>query len=144
MISVGNAEPLPERVAGRVARGLAAFRSQTWAFALGLTAVLLVGNVIADPRFARWSSIPFMLATLAPLALVSMASVPAVIGGGLDLSVGPLLSVANIVMVTVLLPHGLGSAWLSIPIILALGAAVGAVNGALVALLRFPPVIATL
>lgn len=144
MISTGNGSPLAERVAGRVARGLAVFRSQTFAFALALTVVLLVVNVIVDPSFAQWSSIPFTLATLAPLALVSMASVPAVIGGGLDLSVGPLLSLANIVMVTVLLPHGLGSAWLSIPIILALGAAVGAVNGALVALLRFPPVIATL
>jgi ribose transport system permease protein len=131
-------------ISGRVGHALSALRRQTFAFSLGLTVVLLVANVIADSSFARWSSVPLTLATLAPLALVSMASVPAVIGGGLDLSVGPLMSVANIVMVTVLLPHGLGNGWLSIPIILALGAAVGAINGALVSVLRFPPVIATL
>lgn len=121
-----------------------ALRARSYAFALALTIVLLVVNVIVDPSFAQPSSIPFTLATLAPLALVSMATAPGVISGGVDLSLGPLLSVANIVMVTVLLPHGLGSPWLSIPIILGLGAAVGAINGALVALLRFPPVIATL
>jgi ribose transport system permease protein len=131
-------------ISGLALRGLAALRAQTFAFSLGLTVVLLVVNVIADPSFARWGSVPLTLATLAPLALLSMASVPAVIGGGLDLSVGPLMSVANIVMVTVLLPHGLGNGWVSIPIILALGAAVGAINGALVSVLRFPPVIATL
>src|SRR6185312_15419240 len=86
-----------------------ALRARSFAFALALTIVLLVINVIVDPSFAQPSSIPFTLATLAPLALVSMATAPGVISGGVDLSLGPLLSVANIVMVTVLLPHGLGS-----------------------------------
>jgi ribose transport system permease protein len=119
-------------------------RRQSFAFALMLALVLLTVNVIIDPTFADTGTIPATLGALAPFVLVSMASSPAVLSGGIDLSVGPLLSLANVVMVTALLPAGLGSPWLSIPIILALGAFVGAANGMLVTVLRFPPVIATL
>jgi ribose transport system permease protein len=127
-----------------MSRALARLRSRTFAFALVLTLALLVVNLIVDESFAQWGGVPVTLGTLAPLALVSMASTPAIISGGIDLSLGPLLSVCNIMMVAVLLPNGLGSPWLSIPIVLALGAAVGGINGALVTVLRFPPVIATL
>ena len=113
-------------------------------FALALAVALFVSNVIVAPGFIGSGAIAQTLGALAPLALVAMASTPAVLSGGIDLSLGPLLSLANIVMVTVLLPAGLGSPWLSIPIVVGLGAAAGAVNGALITLLRFPPVIATL
>lgn len=129
------------RIAGRV---LTPFRSHTFVFAVALTLVLIIVNLVVDPSFGRWGGVPSTLGTLAPLALVSMASTPAIISGGIDLSLGPLMSVSNIMMVAVLLPHGLGSPWLSIPIIVALGAGVGAVNGILVTVMRFPPVIATL
>lgn len=137
--------PSPRQRALRVANHvLAPLRSHTFVFAIVLTVALIVVNLIVDPSFAQWSGIPSTLGTLAPLALVSMASTPAIISGGIDLSLGPLLSLCNVMMVAVLLPNGLGSPWLSIPIILALGAGVGAINGLLVTVTRFPPVIATL
>jgi ribose transport system permease protein len=53
--------------------------------------------------------------------------------------------VVNVVLVTWLLPaRGLDSAWVDVPILLAVGAGVGLLNGVLVALLRFQPIIATL
>jgi len=75
-----------------------------------------------------------------------MASVPSVLsgGGGLDLSVGPLLGFVNVAVVGLLVPHGLGSAWLGIPLCLLLGALVGALNGALVAYGRLQPIVVTL
>ena len=59
-------------------------------------------------------------------------------------SVGPLTVLCNVLLVHELLPGSLHSVWLAVPILLVLGAAVGAVNGVLVSLLRYQPVIATL
>jgi len=134
---MGEGESMPLRRARR------SVRSKTFLFALALALALLAVNTIVDPTFIS-SGVPSTLGTLAPLALIAMASTPAIVSGGVDLSLGPLLSLANIIMVAILLPNGLGSIWLSVPLTLALGAAVGAINGGLVAVLRFPPVIATL
>jgi ribose transport system permease protein len=132
-----------ERDAIASRRALRSLRSNTFVSALGLALALLIANAVVDPAFVS-SGLPSTLGALAPLALVAMASTPAILSGGIDLSLGPLLSLANVMMVTSLLPNGLGSIWLSVPIVLALGAALGAINGTLIAVLRFPPVIATL
>lgn len=122
-------------------------RRHPQAFAIALAIVLLLANVIAQPRFADLGGIAGTLATFAPFALVAVASMPSIIsgGGGIDISVGPLAIVVNTVLAAWLLPSDvLGSPVVAIPIVLALGALVGLLNGLLVAVLRFQPVIATL
>jgi ribose transport system permease protein len=122
-------------------------RTRPFMFALVLAVVLLVANVIIASSFAKPGNWPVELATLAPFALVAMASTPAIIsgGGGLDISVGPLSIVVNAILVCWLLPHaGIGSPVVAILLLLAFGAAVGAINGVLVAVFRYQPVIATL
>ncbi len=125
-------------------RGL--LHTRPFVFALLLSAGLLAVNVIAQPSFGDPGNWPQQLATLAPFALVAMASTPSILsgGGGLDLSVGPLLVFCNVVLVRGFLPHGIDSAWTAVPLLLAIGAAIGAINGVLVAVLRYQPVIATL
>jgi ribose transport system permease protein len=127
-------------------RLIAAAAERPWAFAAALAIFLLVANEIAQPAFASPSQIAPTLATLAPFALAGMACTPAFLsgGGGIDLSVAPLMGLTNIVLVTKLLGHPAGSPWLAIPILLAIGCAVGAFNGVMIAYLRFPPVITTL
>jgi ribose/xylose/arabinose/galactoside ABC-type transport system permease subunit len=107
---------------------------------------LFVANLIALPSFVGSGQLTPTLGTLAPFAIAGMASTPAFLsgGGGIDLSIAPLMGLINIVLVTQLLGTPLGTPVLAIPILLALGAAVGATNGVLIARLRFPPVIATL
>jgi ribose transport system permease protein len=121
-------------------------RRQPWLFAALLSAALVVANVIAQPAFGRPGNWPAELATLAPLVLLATASTPSILsgGGGLDLSVGPLAVMCNVLLVHSLLAHGIDSAWLDVPILLAVGGAVGTVNGVLVTLGRYRPVIATL
>jgi ribose transport system permease protein len=121
-------------------------RARPFIFALLLSLLLLAANVIAEPTFGDPSNWPQELASFAPLALVAMASTPSIVsgGGGLDLSVGPLLVFCNVLLVHKLLPGSLDSAWTDVPLLLALGAAIGAANGVLVAVLRYQPVIATL
>lgn len=121
------------------------FGSRPFMFAAVLVLALLFTNVIMDSSFVSSSAaLAATLVAMSPLAIVAMASVPSVISGGLDLSIGPLLGLANVLMVGFLLPHGLGDPWISIPIIVTSGAAIGAVNGVLVAYVRLPAVIATL
>ncbi|UGS36163.1 ABC transporter permease [Capillimicrobium parvum] len=122
-------------------------RTRPFMFALVFAVVLCAVNVVAEPSFAEPGNWPAQLATLAPFALIAMASTPSIVsgGGGLDISVGPLSIVVNVVLVSWLLPHaGLGSPVVAILILLAIGAGVGAINGALVAIFRYQPVIATL
>src|SRR4051794_28937586 len=124
-----------------------ALRTRPYMFAVLLAIVLLILNVIADPTFGKPANWPEQLATLAPFAILAMASTPSILsgGGGLDISVGPLAVLTNVILVVWFLPHeGLSSPWLAIPLLLLIGAAIGAINGVLVAVLRFEPVIATL
>src|SRR5262249_42842406 len=86
------------------------------------------------------------LAQLAPFALVAAASTPSIIsgGGGIDISIAPLTGLIGVVYVVELLPNGLGRPIAAIPIALGIGIGVGAINGLMVARLRYPPVVATL
>ena len=125
---------------------LSQLRRQPWGFALLLSLALLAATIAYQPNFAKPSNLPLELATLAPLALAAMASTPSVVsgGGGLDVSVGPLIVLINVIFVSTLLRHGITSGWEDIPILLAIGTAIGVGNGFLVSRLRFQPVIATL
>ena len=121
-------------------------RTRPYAFALVLAVVLLIANIIAQPTFATPSNWPETLAIFAPFAIAALASTPAIMsgGGGIDISIGPLMTVIDMIIVADLLPHGLGSPWIVLPFCLVTGAAVGAINGTLVTVLRFQPVVATL
>jgi ribose transport system permease protein len=121
-------------------------RSRSWAFAFLLCAGLLIANIAAQPKFASPGNWALTLATFAPFAIAAMASTPAILsgGGGIDISIGPSLTLINIIIVADLLPHGLSAPEVVIPVCLGLGALIGAVNGTLVAVFRFQPVVATL
>jgi ribose transport system permease protein len=121
-------------------------RARPYGFALMLFVALLIANIAVQPSFASPSNWAETLGIFAPFAIAALASTPAIMsgGGGIDISIGPLMTVINMVIVADLLPHGLGSPWLVVPLCLVGGAAVGAVNGTLVTVLRFQPVVATL
>ncbi len=121
-------------------------RSRPYAFALVLFALLLIANIAAQPSFASPSNWAETLAIFAPFAIAALASTPAIMsgGGGIDISIGPLMTVIDMIIVAILLPHGLSSPWVVVPFCLVMGAAVGAINGTLVTVLRFQPVVATL
>lgn len=116
-------------------------RTYSFAFALALALALLIANLVAQPNFG-WTE---QLATFAPLGVAAMASTPAIISGrgGFDLTISPLMTFTSALFVTWLVPAGLGGA-VSVPIILAIGAAVGAINGLLIVGLRVPPMVVTL
>lgn len=119
-------------------------RRRPYSLALALVVILLVLNVLAAPQFGHPENWALTLGTFAPFALVGLASTPSVLSGGIDISVGPLMTFINCLFVAVLVPAGLGSIGVSVPIVLAIGAAAGAINGILITVLRLHPVVVTL
>lgn len=117
-------------------------RPYTPAFAL--LAIFLILNLFISPSFLQPAYLPGTLGLLAPILLVALASTPAILSGGIDISLGPLMTFINCLFVTVLVPAGLGAPAISIPIVLVLGAIAGALNGVLVAVVRLQPVVATM
>ena len=126
---------------GLPGRGLA----YAWPAAAAATSLLAL-NIAIDPSFGRPTSWAPILAVATPFMLVAMAEAPAIMSGngGLDLSVGPLAGVVNAALVTLLVPTGFDSPLALVAATLAMGLAAGALNGALVVVLRIPPIIATL
>ncbi|MGI8393256.1 ABC transporter permease [Leucobacter sp. W1038] len=138
--------PTLERSASRVfpsatgAERLRLFlRARPAAFATALAAIMLVVNVVMQPNFGPVQQ----FAAFAPLALASMATAAAVIGGGIDLSISAQMTLSSILLVGYLTPAGLGG-YVAIPILLVIGAIIGGLNGLLAVGLRLPPIVASL
>jgi ribose transport system permease protein len=128
-----------------MSRYLSVLRARPYAFVLVLVVALVMANAVIRPAFLAPTEWPALLGTLAPFAILGVASTPPVLGGGgVDLSVGPLATVVNCLLISVLMPHGLGGPFVAIPLLLLLGIAVGVINGVLVAVVRLDPVVATL
>lgn len=109
--------------------------------ALVMAVALLAVNLWLQPEF-KWSQ---QLLIFAPFAIVAMASTfaPMVGGGGIDLSISPVMTFTSAVYVIWLAPNGLGGL-IAIPIVLLAGIAIGLINGLIVTQLRISPIIATL
>ncbi len=105
--------------------------------------VFLMATVAIHPRFDSFDAQSLAMAAL-PLACAAAAQAIVVISGGIDLSIGSVMAVANVLAARTMNEASFGqSLWLALAI-LAAGAAIGAVNGLLVIVSRVPDVIVTL
>jgi len=79
-----------------------------------------------------------------PLIVLAVGQTIVIIGGGIDLSVGAIVSMANAILVTLILPDA-GPGEIAIGILAAVGAglAAGVFNGLCVAYLRLQPIVTT-
>jgi ribose transport system permease protein len=133
------AATISDRLISPIARIM---RAYSFAFALVLSVGLLIANLLTT---SGGFGLTDQLANFAPMAIAGMASTPAIIsgGGGFDLTISPLITLANAVFVAWLVPHSLGGI-VAVPIVLLVGAAIGFTNGMLIIGLRVQPVVATL
>jgi ribose transport system permease protein len=141
---MGHSSGLRQR--GRLAGVLHLARERVSTFAIVLFCVLLLINLAKLPSFLSASNIPSTLANAAPFVLAAMAATPAMLsgGGGVDVSVGPLMGLINAFLIVTLASNGLAGAVAAIPILLAVGLGVGLINGLLVTVVRLQPIVATL
>jgi ribose transport system permease protein len=114
--------------------------------ALGMPALLAAA--IALTRIVHPDFGPFEIQTLAlgalPLALAAAAQAIVVISGGIDLSIGSLIAVANVLSASLMQRASLGESLAISLLVLIAGAGQGLMNGLVVAATRIPDVVATL
>jgi ribose transport system permease protein len=112
----------------------------------GMPALLiafLAATVVIHPNFDSFDAQSLAMAAL-PLAFAAAAQALIVISGGIDLSIGSVMAVSNVLAARTMEYAGFGQALGLAVAILCAGALVGAINGLLVVASRVPDVIVTL
>src|SRR6201987_766826 len=115
--------------------------------AIGVLAIAIVIFELVNPKPFSYFDVSTVTGTAGGLALAGIGETIVVIAGGLDLSVGAIISLVNVLLVELvgqsklpLLPYTIVATLLS----LGVGGLVGAVNGFLVGYLRMQSIVVTL
>jgi ribose transport system permease protein len=123
--------------------GLAA-RRNAWTLGLvGFLALLLVYTKLIQPRYGV-TGIQGLAISVLPLALAAVAQAIVVIAGGIDLSIGSMMALINVVAAVLMNGQSEEFGVAVVLGVLLLGVALGAVNGSLVVLTRVPDIVVTL
>ena len=133
------AEPLPERMSWRD-RLSRAMGGDAWT--IGLTVVfvaLYAATLLLRPNYGLEA---LAIASL-PVAFAAAGQAIVVISGGIDLSIGSVIALTNVISAVLLL----NAPELSVPVVLLvllIGIVIGAINGFLVVISRVPDIVVTL
>ncbi|MBN1672699.1 MAG: ABC transporter permease [Kiritimatiellae bacterium] len=121
------------------------WRRHPWVISLAVLLTLVAVNASLQPNFFKGSVLESNFRTFVPLLLVAIGQTYVILGGGIDLSIGFIISLVNVATVQLITLSG-GSAPLVVLAMLAgllIGAAAGLVNGVCVAWFRLQPIITT-
>ncbi|MDO5657709.1 MAG: ABC transporter permease [Paracoccus sp. (in: a-proteobacteria)] len=105
--------------------------------------VLLIGFSLASPQFMQVSNMMSILQATSVNGVLAIAATLVIITGGIDLSVGTLMTFCAVIA-------GVLLTWAGLPLLIGVagaimaGAFVGLISGTLVAKMKIPPFIATL
>jgi ribose transport system permease protein len=132
------------------ARGRAAdsvigwLRRNTWTLGLlGFLALLLAFTKLIQPSYGV-TGIQGLAISMLPLALAATAQAVVVISGGIDLSIGSMMALTNVVAATQMMGRSDDVAVVVVVGVLLLGLVLGAINGGLVVVSRVPDIVVTL
>jgi len=103
----------------------------------------ILATAVIHPNFGSFDLQSLALGAL-PLAMAAAAQAIVVISGGIDLSVGSQIAVANVLSASLMQQATFKESLLIAIVILVVGAIVGALNGIVTALSRIPDVVVTL
>jgi ribose transport system permease protein len=107
-----------------------------------LLLVLMLGvNALIQPSFLTYGNLTSLFQVGLPLVLASAAQAVAVLSGGIDLSVGGILSLVDVLIVVGQAWHGF---WVAVGVALAAATFLGLVNGVVVTYGGVQPLVATL
>lgn len=108
-------------------------------------AVLVAVNTFLQPSFVQPSVLQSNLTTFLPLILVAIGQTYVILAGDIDLSVGSIVALANVVTVSVIAALGgtTGAVFAGMAAGAAVGLLCGLVNGLFISGLRFQPIVTT-
>ena len=108
-----------------------------------LFAAAMAATVAIHPDFGSFEVQSLALGAL-PLALAAAAQAIVIISGGIDLSIGSMIAVSNVLSASLMQHATFGQSLALSLLVLAAGAGQGLLNGLVVAVSRIPDVVATL
>lgn len=113
-------------------------------FALLLLILAIIVNFILQPNLFARDTFNSNMRVFLPIILLTVGQAVVILGGGIDISVGAIVSIINTILATRVglsgSPEVMGQ---YVAISLAVGALAGAINGFFVAYLRLQPIITT-
>lgn len=113
-------------------------------FALALLILAVVANFILQPDLFATSTLNSNMRVFLPLILLSVGQAVVILSGGIDISVGAIVSIVNAILATQLGAQASpDKTLLMLGAVLLVGMAAGAINGFFVAYLRLQPIITT-
>jgi ribose transport system permease protein len=113
-------------------------------FALILLIVAIVINFILQPNLFAGDTLNSNMRVFLPLILLSVGQAIVILGGGIDISVGGIVSIVNTILATrVGLEGSTQAMWQYVAISFLVGILAGSINGFFVAHLRLQPIITT-
>lgn len=121
-------------------------RSLPFLASLGVLGGVLVVNAILQPNLLTLPVIRSNLATFLPLIAAAVGQAIIVLSGGIDLSAGGIITLVNVVLVSLAGVWGTESGWSTLAAVLVsllVAVAAGLLNGLLVASLRLQAIVAT-
>ncbi|MCL6625238.1 MAG: ABC transporter permease [Alicyclobacillus shizuokensis] len=108
---------------------------------LVLVIVMAVINSVLTPGFLTMSSLSGFLGSYAPLVCAAVGSAVVLCGGGIDISLGSIVCLVNVVFITM---QGYGwNVLTSAALAVLVGVGVGALNGFVIGFLRVNPLLTT-
>jgi len=119
-------------------------RRNGWSVGLfGLLVLFLAMTKAIQPTYGA-SELQDLARGALPLALAAVAQTIVVVSGGIDLSVGPMMALASVTAASLMQDQGEGFGVVVAVGVLAMGLAIGAINGSLIVLTRVPDIVVTL
>lgn len=113
-------------------------------FALLLLVVALVVNFVFQPNLFERSTLNSNMRVFLPLILLSAGQAVVILGGGIDISVGSIVSIVNAILATQLGTNAPPEKTALLLVgVLFVGMAAGAINGFFISILRLQPIITT-
>lgn len=113
-------------------------------FALILLVIAIVINFILQPNLFARDTLNSNMRVWLPIILLAAGQAVVILGGGIDISVGGIVSIINTILATrVGLQGSTEAMWQYVGLSLWVGALAGAINGFFVAYLRLQPIITT-
>lgn len=123
-------------------RGRIRISGSAWV-AYGVLLALFIIDASIQPRFFTEFSLTSLFTNALPLALVGIGEFFVILTGGIDLSVGSILSIVNTI-VAVHMHAGAGSVIIVLVISILVGFAAGMINGLIVHYAKIAPILVTL
>ena len=113
-------------------------------FALILLVFAIVINLILQPNMLERETLNSNMRVFLPIILLTAGQAVVILGGGIDISVGGIVSIVNTILATRVGLEGSPEAmWQYVAVSLVVGILAGAINGFFVAFLRLQPIITT-